>query len=492
MVKAMNLSRSSQLGGAAIRQSSVRLSVGGQVLDLHFRVAGSGPPLFLLHPSPLSSVFMEPLMRRLASRVTAIAPDTPGFGDSDPIAGKVRDLGPYVKAMMGLRSALGLDRVAIYGSATGAQIAVEWAKADAAAISGLILDNAASFTDAERNAIMDGYFPDVTPSADGGHLARAWRTAHDSTLFFPWHQPSAANRLPGPPAPAAAMDFTAQGYLRAGPGYEAAYRAAFRNERAERVQPIRVSLVILRWQGSLLKRWMDRFDDCQWGQNVVMAHCGASLEERWACLEAHLTAVLPEDSTQAEALRPDTGTIRYADADIGQIRYRMPTGSPSRILIHELGGSSASVAPELADAQTVLIDLPGHGGSAKPESLTTEHCVQAVRQVAAALDDRPLEIVGVGGTEAIAQLAAAQDERLKFRSLGLPDDSGPLPELAPEISGAHLWRGWHWLRRQWLERNEAPPEPARLTHLLLDLLSAADAYRVLQPAVSSLTEDACN
>ena len=87
MVKAMNSSRSSGLSGAAIQQSSARLNVGGQVLDMHYRVAGSGPPLFLLHPSPLSSAFMEPLMRRLAGRVTAIAPDTPGFGDSDPIAG---------------------------------------------------------------------------------------------------------------------------------------------------------------------------------------------------------------------------------------------------------------------------------------------------------------------------------------------------------------------------------------------------------------------
>ena len=412
-------------------------------------------------------------MRRLAERATTIAPDTPGFGDSDAILGEVRDLGPYVDAMIALRLALGLERVAVYGSATGAQIAIEWAKADAEAVSGLMLDNAASFTDAEREAIMDGYFPDAAPSADGGHLARVWRAAHDSTLFFPWHQPTAANRLPGPPAPAAAMDTTARGYLTAGPGYEAAYRAAFRNERAERMQPIRAPLVILRWQGSLLKRWMERFDQCSWGDNVQMAHCGPTLKERWDCIEAQLGAVLPRHPACAEALRLDTGAIRYADADLGQIRYRVPAASPSRILIHGLGGSGASVEPELADAETLLIDLPGHGGSAKPQTLSMEDWVRAVQRVAAQLPDGPpCAVCGVDATERVAERVAHGDARLRFKPLGLPWHRAPPPDLAPEPSGAHLWRGWHWLRRQWLERDQAPPEPARLTRLLLDLLLA--------------------
>ena len=468
-------SRSSEPGHAAIHQSSARLAVGGDVLDIHYRVAGSGPPLFLLHPSPLSSAFMEPLMRRLAGRVTAIAPDTPGFGDSDPIAGDVPDLAPYVEAMIGLRSALGLDKVAVYGSATGAQIAIEWAKADAAAISGLLLDNAASFTDAERDAIMEGYFPDVTPTADGSHLAHTWRTAHDAALFFPWQQPRAANRLTSPPAPPAAMDLTARGYLTAGPGYEAAYRAAFCNERAEQVQPIQAPLVIMRWKGSILKRWTDRFDDYQWGANVVMAHCGPTLEERWVCLEAHLDAVLPQERTSSEKLRLATGVIRYADSNIGQIRYRVPAGAPSRILIHGLGGSSASIAPELANDETVLIDLPGHGGSAKPETLSMADWVQAVQRVASQLGAGPYAICGVGATEGLAAQAAAGDGRLRFKPLGLPWHGEEAPDLTPEISGAHLWSGWHWLRRQWLERNEAPPEPVRLTRLLLDLLQAGPA-----------------
>ena len=468
-------SRSSEPGHAAIHQSSARLAVGGDVLDIHYRVAGSGPPLFLLHPSPLSSAFMEPLMRRLAGRVTAIAPDTPGFGDSDPIAGNVPDLAPYVEAMIGLRSALGLDKVAVYGSATGAQIAIEWAKADARRHQRPAAGQRRQLHRRGARRHHGGLLPQRDPNCGRQPPSARLADGPRRALFFPWQQPRAANRLTSPPAPPAAMDLTARGYLTAGPGYEAAYRAAFCNERAEQVQPIQAPLVIMRWKGSILKRWTDRFDDYQWGANVVMAHCGPPLEERWVCLEAHLDAVLPQERTSSEKLRLATGVIRYADSNIGQIRYRVPAGAPSRILIHGLGGSSASIAPELADDETVLIDLPGHGGSAKPETLSMADWVQALQRVASQLGAGPYAICGVGATEGLAAQAAAGDGRLRFKPLGLPWHGEEAPDLTPEISGAHLWSGWHWLRRQWLERNEAPPEPVRLTRLLLDLLQAGPA-----------------
>ena len=132
----------------AIRRASARVRVDGCEIDLHYRVAGDGPPLFALHPSPLDSAFLAPLMARLATHATVIAPDTPGFGFSDPVPGPIRDLAPCVRAMSALRAALGLAQVGVYGSATGAQIAVEWAKSEPEALSGVMLDNAAAFDDA--------------------------------------------------------------------------------------------------------------------------------------------------------------------------------------------------------------------------------------------------------------------------------------------------------------------------------------------------------
>ena len=473
---------------AAVRQSSARVRVGGADLDLHYRVAGAGPPLFLLHPSPLSSAFMVPLMQRLAGQATLIAPDTPGFGASDPLPGPITDLAPCVRAMEGLRAALGLARVGVYGSATGAQIAVEWAKAAPDALSGVMLDNAATFEDHERDWILDGYLPDVHADADGGHLARVWRASHDATLFFPWQRPEARHRIAPTLAPAEAMEATARGYLDAGPGYADVYRAAFENERAERLRPIALPLVVLRWQGSILRRFTDRLDDWTWGDNVTMAHCGPSLDERWACLEHHLPKVLPPQPADAPCL--DTGAIRYAAVDGGQIRYRVADDAPpAHLWISAPGASSATADPERMPRGTVAIDLPGHGGSLSSEAPTRGQCVAAVRRVADALGEAPLTVAGAGGSARLAEDAAAADQRLRHVASYVPGYRGAPPSLAAERSGAHLMRGWHWLRAQFLERDQAPPPPERLTRLLLDLLDARTAHPILHARLGEAGSD---
>ena len=464
-----------------IWRATAHVNVDGAGIDLHYRVGGNGPPLFLLHPSPLDSGFLEPLMRRLARRATVIAPDTPGFGDSDPLPRPVEDLSPCVRAMSALRDALRLDRVGVYGSATGAQIAVEWAKAEPAALSGIMLDNAAAFDDAEREHIMAGYLPDVTPSADGGHLARAWHAAHDATLFFPWQLPCAANRMARALGTPEAMHVTARGYLRAGPAYAAVYRAAFDNERVERLQQVAIPLVMLRWAGSILARWTGRLDARTWGANVTMAHCGPSLEARWTCLEAHLASILPEEVVAASDLRLDDGRTRHVEAGFGQVRYTLSERDkqPMRLLLPPPGASTASVEPDLGDGAAV-VDLPGHGGSSLPETPTLSHCVEAVRRVADALDAPRLAVAGVGASDRIASAAADADPRLVHAATDLPGYPEAPPDLAPESSGAHLFRAWHWLRGQFLARDEAPPEPGRLTRMVLDLIDSRAAAGILE------------
>ena len=49
---------------------------------VHYRKAGSGPTLLMVHQSPRSSAEYEPLMEKWAQHFTCIAPDTPGFGQS--------------------------------------------------------------------------------------------------------------------------------------------------------------------------------------------------------------------------------------------------------------------------------------------------------------------------------------------------------------------------------------------------------------------------
>ena len=45
--------------------------------QVHFRYAGSGPALLLIHQSPQNSRMWLQMMARFADRYTVIAPDTP-------------------------------------------------------------------------------------------------------------------------------------------------------------------------------------------------------------------------------------------------------------------------------------------------------------------------------------------------------------------------------------------------------------------------------
>ena len=61
-----------------------RIRTGGG--DLSVRVAGSGPPLLLLHGFPQTGAMWTPVAGRLAGAHTLVVPDLPGYGESDPPA----------------------------------------------------------------------------------------------------------------------------------------------------------------------------------------------------------------------------------------------------------------------------------------------------------------------------------------------------------------------------------------------------------------------
>ena len=109
-----------------MRRGYVNIGSAVEPRRIHFRAAGA--PLIMLHASPMSSAAMVPLMLALADRATVIAPDTPGYGQSDPLGMPGDDLLPYIDALDRFRSGLGITKAGFYGTATGAQIAIEYAK----------------------------------------------------------------------------------------------------------------------------------------------------------------------------------------------------------------------------------------------------------------------------------------------------------------------------------------------------------------------------
>ena len=82
---------------------------------IHYRRAGTGPALLMVHQSPRSSAEYEALMPRWSEHFTCIAPDTPGFEESDPLPDDDASIDDFADATLRLLDALGLERSALMG-----------------------------------------------------------------------------------------------------------------------------------------------------------------------------------------------------------------------------------------------------------------------------------------------------------------------------------------------------------------------------------------
>jgi pimeloyl-ACP methyl ester carboxylesterase len=91
-----------------------------------FRMAGSGPPLLLLHGIGDSSRTWDQVLPLLASKYTVIAPDLLGHGDSEKPRADYA-ISAYACGMRDLLSALDVDNVTILGHSLGGGVAMQFA-----------------------------------------------------------------------------------------------------------------------------------------------------------------------------------------------------------------------------------------------------------------------------------------------------------------------------------------------------------------------------
>ena len=195
--------------------------------QVHYRRAGSGPAVLLLHQSPASSAELVPLMQRLAERFTTIAPDMPGYGASDPCDGAnvcIEFLADRVAALM---DELGVATAAVYGLHTGASVALSLARRHPRRLRLAICEGLLCLDQSERREYLTRYIEPFVPRFDGGHLAWLWTRIKDQSLFFPWYEHTAAARLDLDATPAPALAARAADWLRSGARYSMGYAAAF-------------------------------------------------------------------------------------------------------------------------------------------------------------------------------------------------------------------------------------------------------------------------
>ena len=197
----------------------------GQLLTR--RVADApGRPLVLLHASPGSSRSLEPLLLELGRTRPVIAFDTIGNGESDKPPWTAPTAADYADTVVAALDALGLDRVDLYGTHTGAMLAIETAVRHPGRIHRLVLDGVVIFEDEERDDILAHYLEPLEPVWDGAHLLRIWSVRRDSKLWWPWYRRTPDRHRPAPPPTADSLHRDVVEVLKSGETYALAYRVA--------------------------------------------------------------------------------------------------------------------------------------------------------------------------------------------------------------------------------------------------------------------------
>jgi pimeloyl-ACP methyl ester carboxylesterase len=417
-----------------------------------------------------------PVGRALARHFRVYAFDTPGYGQSDPPVSRPTSLEDYLPGFAAALDALGLQRVCLYGAATGAQFAVEFAKRYPERVALVVLDSAGHIDAAECERVVRDYFPDVAPRGDGSHLATLWQMVRDLGVFFPWCDRRAERRIARDLAPPEAMQSMLVDYLRAGEGYDWAYRPAFYNERADRAQGVTVPAVLMRWEGSVVLRITDELIAAGLPANYHVLRLGPTMPERIDGLVSHLVATYrapPAPAVPASAPPPGRFVSRYVDLPGGQLHLRM------RAAVAGAGGGNASTgwcvglmgpagAAALLEAQAqhwpaeatiALLDLPGSGDSdalLPPEATPGQHAAIAA-EVLVALGAPPVDLLGWRGGAGVAiELARLRPSLVRSLTLdrgGLPDEATRSDALAheprefvPRLDGTHLLAAWSVLR----------------------------------------------
>lgn len=221
--------------------------------QIHYRRAGPAHtrPLVMLHASPASSLSLLPLAAELSGH-QLLLPDTPGNGQSCAPGLPTPDLVHYADMLDRAMTALGLFEFDLYGTHTGAHIAIEWAIAHPGRVRTLTLDGVALFSPETRTEFLAHYAPPQTPDASGTQFAWAWNMIRDQMIFWPHFKKDAAHlRKDGQFDPRLLHDLTLD-LLNNLETYHQPYEAVFRHEPLARLPLVTTPSLWLQGEGGPL------------------------------------------------------------------------------------------------------------------------------------------------------------------------------------------------------------------------------------------------
>ena len=495
---------------------------------VHYSRCGEGPAVLLLHESPCSAKAMRQAQEIFATRFTAIAFDTPGFGLSDPLAMEQPEIADFADALAESLDALGIDQAAAYGRHTGASIAVEFARRHPARCAMALATGYPVYSPTQRDSRLNDYLKPIVPTWEGAHLLWLWFRYREQHVFWPWHE-QAAERRGDTDVPD--VDFLHRGVIElldAGNFYRVAYTAAFRHDGLDPLAHLGAPVCFAAQRGDSLFRTLAMMPAGSWTQELPRDDIACAAMER-GLLAHHPARGTPPPPPSPAALGGRT-TLDYLDLDDCQVLLRRAGRTDDAdtpiVVVPPLPGSSvtsdALVLSLGASRPTIAIDMPGQGEAEPPPGFEPSIDAWAAR-LEVALDRIGIPRAHVVGREGGAAVAAAFARRTPSRCTTLVLDGPPAlppalretlapryaPDAAPAWDGGHLLRVFHQLRDQELwfpwfaRRREAARsgaldiDPASLTLRAREMLKHPRLYQatwqavLAYPLLETLAQVAC-
>lgn len=510
---------------AAVSHESIEIPVHRRFIrvnnqrHVHYRRAGSGPPIVLVHATPSDSSSWLNRMQELGRYFTCYAFDTPGFGRSDALPEhlmNVTDIGDSIAETM---RALGLPKCPVLGTHTGAAVSLELASRHSDMITGAVLDGLGLFDDGELEDWFDGYFVSMTPSKDGGHLTDMWTRFRDQSIWFPWQTKLPEHLMNRSPSPASRIHDRLLIFYLCAKHYEPAYRSAvfYGKTGVKSAKRLDVPAVITASKGDVLYSHLDRLPVLKANQTVH--RFDSSIEKKHALELASLrrfesATSAPPDSLELNGFEGVGKQLIDTTSGHLMVRYSGRRGDAPVVLLHDAPGSSLALEPIIESlgryTRVFAFDFPGCGESTplretEPSLSDYANCIADACEQLGVTQAR-FYGAGVGASVAIEvkKLYPALVSHLALNGVLLPSSQvraemkqNATPAIEIKNNGSHWYDTWMMLRdsliwHPWYERNEAALRRTRqdfsaerMHNWMMEVMKQRTSYHhVIQAAIT--------
>ena len=386
-------------------------------------------------------------MFKWGSSFTCIAPDSPGYGQSEPLPINSPDINDFGDGLIEFLDVLGVKEVGMYGFHSGGAIAMNAHVRNPGRFTALACGGYPIWTGSEMALYASGYLPSFKPTGYGEHLTWVWSRILEQSWFFPWFKTEESTRMRNAHDDIARVNAQVLELLDAGDNYQHGYRAVL---SAPSDIPAADSkhnpVLIATYQGDPLLIHIDRLPALPAGWITGSAESSLTLED----LFGDFLEKFPGPSYESFNADTDRGFVSVETAHFDGVIQWSGDLAATKLILHNVGESSELVKAE----QALVIDLPGHGLSSEiSDAATLADWAEVIKSAIANLGAKNVKCIEGDQLSALLALALAKSmgaDCVCATNAHIPADGdnwqSSQPNLTPDRFGSHLNRAWQVVR----------------------------------------------